>query len=75
MSAVPDSLEFGAASRIFRLVRCKLNGMKHDTYERKLKSGARLVVINAPGSPIFDLETIVNSGYRYSERATFELPH
>jgi hypothetical protein len=49
--------------------------MKHDTHERKLKSGARLVVINVPGSPIFDLETIVNSGYRYSDRATFELPH
>ena len=60
---------------MWRIVRCKLVSMKHDTYERTLKSGARLVVINVPGSPIFELETVVNSGYRFSDPVTFELPH
>lgn len=49
--------------------------MKHETYERRLKSGARLIVVNVPGSPIFELETIVESGHRFAKAGQYELPH
>ncbi|MCC7543811.1 insulinase family protein [bacterium] len=49
--------------------------MKHETYEIPLKNGGRLVVIHVPGSPIFHLETHVNSGHRFAKKSQYELPH
>ena len=49
--------------------------MKHQTYQRKLKNGNRLAIIHVPTSPIFQFETIVESGFGLAKKDHFELPH
>lgn len=49
--------------------------MQHETYLRQLPAGNRLAVIHVPGAPIFQIETLVNSGHRYTDAEHYELPH
>lgn len=49
--------------------------MKHEVFERRLASGARFFVVNVPQSPIFEMETIVDSGHRFAKPGQYELPH
>jgi predicted Zn-dependent peptidase len=49
--------------------------MKHIVEQFQAKSGARGVIVNAPGSNVVSLEVRFNSGYQFTDRETFELPH
>ncbi len=49
--------------------------MQHETYERTLKNGNRLAVIHVPGAPVYQFETIVQSGFQHAPKGLYELPH
>jgi predicted Zn-dependent peptidase len=49
--------------------------MLHKVTEYKLKSGARGLVIDVPGSGVYNLEAVFNSGFIFGARSKFELPH
>lgn len=49
--------------------------MQHETYERKLNNGSRLAVVHVPNAPVFEIETVVQSGFRLAPEGQYELPH
>jgi len=49
--------------------------MKHVLHKISLKSGAKLLAINVPGSNMFNLCLAVKAGYRFVDQEQFELPH
>lgn len=49
--------------------------MLHKVTEYKLKSGARGLVIDVPGSGVYNLEAVFNSGFIFGDPSKFELPH
>ena len=49
--------------------------MKHTVYEHKLGCGAKGLIINVPGSAVINLRVTFNSGFQFSDPASYEVPH
>lgn len=49
--------------------------MKHQVIEHKLACGAQGLVVNAPGSSVVNVVIRFNSGFQFTDRAHYEIPH
>ena len=49
--------------------------MKHTVTEHKLSHGTQGLLIDVPGSDVYNILVRFNSGYQFADQATYELPH
>lgn len=49
--------------------------MKHTVTEHILASGAKGLVIHVPGSAVVTMRVVFRSGYQYSPKGKYEIPH
>ncbi|MBW4061857.1 insulinase family protein [Candidatus Saccharibacteria bacterium] len=49
--------------------------MQHDISEQTLPSGAKGLLVNVPGAPVYNIVVRFNSGYQFGNFERFELPH
>lgn len=49
--------------------------MKHQVFEHKLPSGAAGLVVHVPGSAVVNLRVVFRSGFQFTSRKTYEVPH
>ncbi|MDB5178439.1 MAG: hypothetical protein JWN01_382 [Patescibacteria group bacterium] len=49
--------------------------MKHSVAEHHVAGGASGLVVHVPGSDVVNLQVRFNSGFQFTDRKTYELPH
>ena len=49
--------------------------MKHTVYEHILDNGASGLVVDVAGSAVVNIRVTFHSGFQFSDRATYEVPH
>lgn len=49
--------------------------MKHSLSIKNLKSGSKILFVNAPGSRSYYFNTLCNGGFNYAKKDQYELPH